>query len=160
MDDNRMRERIQRAVAQRCEPLAPDPFLAARVANLAAQKGEPRVKKKLSTGLVLAIVLALLSLTALGAVLLSGMEIVDQQAVPTAKGNDGDVRVNRDYSHEELMHILAIAAENGITLENDHFIMEAVARGEGWSRSASAARTPTASPARGRSPQMRPASWP
>lgn len=132
MDDVRMRERICIAVDKRCESLAPDPFLATRVMRMADQKGEPTVKRKMSAGLVVCIVMVLLSLTALAAVVLSGMEIVDQQAVPTAKDNDGDVRVNGMYSHDELMHILAIARENGVTLEDDHFIMEAVARGEGY----------------------------
>ena len=80
MDDNRMRELVQQAVARRCEPLAPDPFLAARVQHAAEQKGEPAMKKKLSAGLVVCIVLVLLSLTALAAVLLTGMEIIEQQA--------------------------------------------------------------------------------
>lgn len=132
MDENRMRDKITRAVEQRCAPLTPDPFLAARVMRMAEQKGEPRVKKKLSIGLIVCIVLMLLSLTALAAVLLSGREIVDQQAVPVAQGNDGEVRRNDMYSNEELTAMVALAAENGISLENDHFIMEALARGEGY----------------------------
>lgn len=132
MDEKRMSERIQSAVEQRCKALAPDPFLAARVMRMAEQKGERKVKKKLSVVMALSIVLALLSLTALAAVLLSGMEIVDQQAVPVAQGNDGAVRVNGMYSHEELAAIVALAAENGISLENESSIMEALAKGEGY----------------------------
>ncbi|MBQ2952993.1 MAG: PepSY domain-containing protein [Clostridia bacterium] len=131
MDDNRMRELVQQAVARRCEPLAPDPFLAARVQHAAEQKGEPRMKKKLSAGLVVCIVLIVMSLTALAAVLLTGMEIIDLTAIPLAQGNDGAVRVNRDYTHEELMAVLNAAAENGIIVE-DAYILEAVALGEGY----------------------------
>ena len=70
MDDRRMTERVHKAVEQRCEALAPDPFLAARVMRMAEEKGEIRVKKKLSVGLALCILMALLSLTALAAALL------------------------------------------------------------------------------------------
>ncbi|MBR3763700.1 MAG: PepSY domain-containing protein [Clostridia bacterium] len=131
MDDNRMRELVQQAVARRCEPLAPDPFLAARVQHAAEQKGEPAMKKKLSAGLVVCIVLVLLSLTALAAVLLTGMEIIEQQAIPVARQNDAPLRVNDIYSHEELVALLRVAEENGITVEDDH-IREALLRGEGY----------------------------
>ncbi|MBQ7850468.1 MAG: hypothetical protein IJ343_12140, partial [Clostridia bacterium] len=113
MDDRRMTERVHKAVEQRCEALAPDPFLAARVMRMAEEKGERQVKKKLSAGLVICIVLMLLSLTAIAAALLSGREIVEQQAVPAAQENDGEVRRNEMYSHEELLEVLRIAGENG-----------------------------------------------
>lgn len=132
MDDRRMTERVNRAIEQRCEALVPDPFLAARVMRMAEEKGAMKVKKKLSTGLVIAIVLMLLSLTAIAAALLSGQEIVEQLMVPSAKENDGEVRRNDVYSYEELVDVLAVAAENGVTLENDYFIMGALARGEGY----------------------------
>ena len=132
MNDNRMRERIQRAVQQRCAPLAPDPFLAARVMRMAEQKGEMKVKKKLSVTMILCIVLMLVAAATVAAVLLSGQEIIDQQAVPVAQQNDGDVRINGKYTHEELAALVALAAENGISLENEAFIREALAKGEGY----------------------------
>lgn len=132
MDDKRMMERVHRAVEQRCEPLKPDPLLAARVMRMAEHRGEMKVKRKLSVGFALCILMVLLSVTAIAAVLLSGMEIVEQKAVPAAQENDGAVRRNEMYSHEELVNVLTIAAENGVSLENDYFIMEALARGEGY----------------------------
>lgn len=132
MDDRRMTQHVHKAVEQRCEALAPDPFLAARVMRMAEEKGERHVKKKLSAGLVICIVLMLLSLTAIAAVLLSGREIVEQQAVPAAQENDGEVRRNEMYSHEELLEVLRIAGENGVSLEGDSHIMEALAKGEGY----------------------------
>ena len=131
MTDERMKARVQQAVSRRCESLTPDPFLAARVLHTAAQKGEPTVKKKLSAGLVVCIVLMLLSLTALAAALLTGMEIIEQQAIPVARQNDAPLRVNDVYSHEELVALLRVAEENGITVEDDH-IREALLRGEGY----------------------------
>lgn len=131
MTDERMKARVQQAVSRRCESLTPDPFLAARVLHTAAQKGEPTVKKKLSAGLVVCIVLMLLSLTALAAALLTGMEIIEQQAIPVARQNDAPLRVNDVYSHEELVALLRVADENGITVEDDH-IREALLRGEGY----------------------------
>lgn len=132
MDENRMRERITRAVEQRCAPLKPDPFMAGRVMRMAEEKGEIRVKKKLSVGLALCILMALLSLTALAAALLSGMEIIEFQAIPIAMQNDEGLRVNDIYSHEELLEILRVAEENGVTVEGNWSIMEALARGEGY----------------------------
>lgn len=132
MDDKRMKERITAAVEQRCETLAPDPFLAARVMRMAGNEGETKMKKKLSVGFVLCIVLMLLSLTAIAAVVLSGMELVEQEAVPTAQENDGEVRRNEMYSYKELVDVLAVAAENGISLEGSASIMEALAKGEGY----------------------------
>ena len=89
------------------------------------------MKRKLSAGLVVCIVLVLLSLTALAAALLTGMEIIEQQAIPVAQGNDAPLRVNDVYSHEELVALLRVAEENGITVDDDH-IREALLRGEGY----------------------------
>lgn len=133
MDDVRMRERICQAVEQRCEPLAANPFLAERVMRMAESKGEMKVKKKMRVALVLCIVLVLMSLTAVATVAaLSGREIVEQTAIPVAQQNDEGLRVNDIYSHEELVELLRVAAENGVTVEDDYFIMEALAKGEGY----------------------------
>lgn len=131
MDENRIRERICRAVEQRCQHLTADPFLAQRVMRMADMKGEAKVKKKLPVALAVCLVLMLLSLTALAAALLSGREIIEQQAIPIAMQNDDGLRVNGIYSHEELLELLRVAEENGVTVEDDH-IREALLRGEGY----------------------------
>lgn len=132
MDENRIRERICRAVEQRCQHLTADPFLAQRVMRMADMKGEAKVKKKLPVALAVCLVLMLLSLTALAAALLSGREIIEQQAIPIAMQNDDGLRVNDIYSHEALLELLRVAEENGVTVEDDWSIMEALARGEGY----------------------------
>ncbi len=132
MNENRIRERIHSAVDRRCKALTPDPFLAQRVMRMAEEKGEMKVKKKLSVAMALCIVLVLLSLTALAAALLSGMEIIEQQAIPTAQGNDGEVRINDSYTYEELRAIVEMAMANGISLETEPRILLALARGEGY----------------------------
>ena len=131
MDENRIRERICRAVEQRCQHLTADPFLAQRVMRMADMKGEAKVKKKLPVALAVCLVLMLLSLTALAAALLSGREIIEQQAIPIAMQNDDGLRVNDIYSHEALLELLRVAEENGVTVEDDH-IREALLRGEGY----------------------------
>lgn len=132
MREQQMAEMIRKAVEQRCEPLQADPFLARRVMRMAEAKGEKKVKKKLSLAMILCILLMLASLTAIAAaVVLSGQEVVEQTAVPLAKQNDGAVRPNGVYSHEELRQVLQTAADNGIVVE-DASIMEALARGEGY----------------------------
>ena len=63
--------------------------------------GGYKVKRKLSYGLVLAIVLLLAAATAAAVALLSPKEVVEQVAVPMAQENDPDWRVNMEFSAEE-----------------------------------------------------------
>ena len=56
MKDEQIRAQIHQAVDAHGEHLRTDPFLAQRIMNQ-ERKGEPVVKKRLSVGLVLAIVL-------------------------------------------------------------------------------------------------------
>ena len=77
MKDEQIRAQIHQAVDAHGEHLRTDPFLAQRIMNQ-ERKGEPVVKKRLSVGLVLAIVLMLIAVTALAAVLLGGKDFVDQ----------------------------------------------------------------------------------
>ena len=56
MKDEQIRAQIHQAVDAHGEHLRTDPFLAQRIMNQ-ERKGEPVVKKRLSVGLVLAIVM-------------------------------------------------------------------------------------------------------
>lgn len=133
MDEMHLSEQITRAVEGHCAHLQTDPFLAQKVLCQARGKENIKVKRKMSVGLVLAVILMLLTVTAVAAAILSGMEVIEQQAVPVAQGNDREVRPVEDYTHEELQSILAVAAENGIFLDDDSSIMRALRRGEGYS---------------------------
>ena len=63
MDDNRIREMVHRAVDAYAGPARDDPYLAQRILADQSRKEAPRMKK-LSTGMIIAIVLMLLSVTA------------------------------------------------------------------------------------------------
>ncbi len=63
MDDNRIRERIHRAVDVHGASMRDDPYLAQRILAATSRKEAPRMKK-LSTGMIIVIVLMLLSVTA------------------------------------------------------------------------------------------------
>lgn len=63
MDDNRLREKIHRAVDVNGASMRDDPFLAQRILAANQRKESPHMKK-LSTGMIVAIVLMLLSITA------------------------------------------------------------------------------------------------
>ena len=132
MDEKRLQQDITQAVQTHCAHLTADPFLAQRVLREADRKEPVHVKNKLKVGLALALTLMLLAATAVAAVLLSGMELIEQEAVPLAQGNDGEVRPVTEYSHDELSSLLSTAAENGIVI-TDAAILQALENGEGYS---------------------------
>ena len=94
--------------------------------------GGYKVKRKLSYGLVLAIVLLLAAATAVAVALLSPKEVVEQVAVPMAQENDPDWKVNMKFSAEELETFIRKANEIGIEIREDDPIMEALRSGEGY----------------------------
>ena len=94
--------------------------------------GGYKVKRKLTYGLVLAIVLLLAAATAVAVALLSAQEVVEQVAVPMAQENDPDWRVNMQFSPEELAAFIRAANENGITIDENDDIMRALQNGEGY----------------------------
>ena len=94
--------------------------------------GGHKVKRKLTYGLVLAIVLLLAAATAVAVALLSPREVVEQIAVPMAQENDSDWRVNTDFSPEELAEFIRSANEIGITIDENDDIMQALKNGEGY----------------------------
>lgn len=132
MNEQQLHRQITRAVEYRCAHLGTDPLLAQRVLREADRKEPVVVKKKLSFGLILAMLLILLTATAVAAVLLSGMEVIEQEAVPAARQNDGEVRPENEYSYEELQAIVRTAEENGIVLDDDSNLMRALRMGEGY----------------------------
>lgn len=87
MKDEQIRTQIHQAVDAHAEHLRTDPFLAQRIMNQ-ERTGETVVKKRLSVGLVLAIVLMLLMATALAAGIIfakrvPATEIADQALLRT-----------------------------------------------------------------------------
>ena len=131
MKDEQIRAQIHQAVDAHGEHLRTDPFLAQRIMNQ-ERKGEPVVKKRLSVGLVLAIVLMLIAVTALAVALLSPKEIVEQVAVPMAQENDeGELR-QEYYSHEQLAQLIQTLGENGFSLDENTTIIQAFRNGHGY----------------------------
>ncbi len=100
--------------------------------------GGVKVKRKLTVGLALAIVMMLLAAAALAAAVpaivewLNARQVVEEVAVPLAQGNDRDWRVETDFSPEELAQFIAALGENGFTLDENSRIMEAFRSGEGY----------------------------
>ena len=120
MTDNRIREKIHRAVDAYGAPLRDDPFLATRIVAATKRKEGPRMKK-LSTGMIIAIVLMLLSVTAL-AVGLTVEEV--WQHTFTKMGTWGEVwnigtPTEKDLTMDEAAAIArkALKAKFGVTDE-------------------------------------------
>lgn len=95
-------------------------------------RGERPVRRKAPLALVLVLLLALGTLTAVAIELLTGRQIIEQLAVPMAQENDTEAYVQESYTHEELVGLLRTLKENGITLEEDLRIMQALERGQGY----------------------------
>lgn len=126
-------DEFRRAIDASLSGLREDPLMARRVIARLNGKDEVKVKKRLSTGLVLAIVIVLLmAAAALATVLLTHQEVVEQVAIPLAIGNDGRVGVNNSYSPEELAELVRELNENGITLEENSRIMQHLKNGQGY----------------------------
>ena len=100
--------------------------------SLPAERTEP-MKRKVTVGLVLAIALVLLAAGALAAALLSPQEVVEQVAIPMARENDEEYRLNDDFSPEELAAFIRACEENGFTLSETGSIMNAFRQGKGYS---------------------------
>lgn len=101
--------------------------------NIMSQiKGEKIVNRKISLSLVFAILLALGTVTAVAIELLSGMQIIEQFAVPMAQENDSEAYTQESYTNEELVQLIQTLNENGITLDEDSHIMQALRNGQGY----------------------------
>ena len=132
MREDLNREKMHKAIDSSLSGLNGDPWLFQRI-SARAEEGEIKVKKKLSAGLVLAIVILLIAVTALAVALLSPKEVIEQVAVPMAQENDRDWRVETDFTPEELAAFIRECNENGIDLDENDAIMKAFHNGEGYS---------------------------
>ena len=131
MREDLNRAKMHKAIDSTLSGLNGDPWLFQRVSARAAE-GETKVKKKLSTGLVLVIVLMLIAAVAVAVTLLTHQEVVEQVAVPMAVENDEDVGINGSYTTEQLTELIRTLNENGITLEENNRLMQAIQNGQGY----------------------------
>jgi len=76
--------------------------------------GGYKVKRKLTVGLVLALVLTLLTVTAVAAALLSGKDFVNQFLAPMLSHTDEE-----QWTAAELKQILSLAEENGVKITDE-----------------------------------------
>ncbi len=98
MRDDMIRKKVHRAVDAHGASLPDDPFLASRIIATTRRKELPHMKK-LSTGMIIAIVLMLLSVTALAVGLT--VEEVWQQSF-TKMGTSGEIRTIGTPSENDL----------------------------------------------------------
>ena len=130
MNEQMMKERIQQALNVKMSGVRTS--LAERSRLYENAIGGTKVKRKMTVGLVFAIVLVLMTAAAVAAILLTHQEIVEQVAVPLAVDNDGELGVKQNYSAEELAELVRNLNENGITLEENNAIMQALKTGKGF----------------------------
>ncbi|MBR4067551.1 MAG: hypothetical protein IKK08_02850 [Clostridia bacterium] len=135
MNHEKMREHVHTGIDRQCASLTSDPYRVQRVLNKAHETpktGGFVVKKKLSVGMVFAIVLILMTVTAVAAVLLSMRQIVDDYAVPMAQQSVGEI----DYNPEEVSILVQLAQENGIVFSEHAMsnIAWAESHGEGYAK--------------------------
>ena len=130
MKDKELEQRIQHALNAELSGLKTTSWQRDKYFENAT--GGNKVKRKLTYGLVLAIVLLLAAATAVAVALLSPKEVVEQVAVPMAQENDPDWKVNTEFSPEELAEFIRSANESGITIDENNAIMQALKNGEGY----------------------------
>lgn len=96
---------------------------------LAQARGVVKARKKLSAGVVMAIVFVLVAAGAVAAVLLSMRQVVEEKAIPMANQYEGET-----YTVEDTNILLQLAQDNGIHLsdETKAQIDYALSRGEGY----------------------------
>lgn len=127
MSEKMDRKAFHTAIDTTLSGLQENPFLYQRVIAQESRKEGIIVKKRLSVGLVLTIVLMLITVTALAVALLTPKEVVEQAAVPTAQSNQRE-----NYTYEELSALLRTLNENGITLDEGSTLMQAFRAGRGY----------------------------
>lgn len=135
MNHEKMREHVHKGIDRQCESLTADPYRVQRVLNKAHEApgtGGFIVKKKISAGLIFAIVMMLLTVTAVAIELLTGMQIIEHFAVPMAQENDSEPYMQENYTHDELAQLIQTLSENGITLDEGSIIQKALASGHGY----------------------------
>lgn len=130
MNNEMMKERIQQALNAELSGLRTSPMERDRLYENAI--GGTKVKRKLTAGLVLALVLVLMMAAAVAAVLLTRQEIVEQVAVPMAMENDQGAGVEESYTPEQLAQLIQTLNENGFTMEENNRLMQAIRNGQGY----------------------------
>ncbi len=130
--DERLETRLREAVRAAAPdlPVAFERNMGLLIDHL-PRKERPVMKRKMSIGLAIALLLCLLTVGALAVALLSNRELVEQEVLPMAQENDAS-GLNEVFTHEELGRILALAEENGISLDANGSIRKAYARGDGY----------------------------
>ena len=91
-----------------------------------------KIKRKLTASWIVVLTLMLCAATAVAAALLTHRQIVEQVAVPMALENDMENTTEESYTHEELAQLIAVLNENGISLDEDTKIMQALKNGQGY----------------------------
>ena len=126
MNDTHVRDQIHHAFDTRLSGMTGDPWLAQRIVGA---EGRLKVKKKLSVGFVLIMILVLAVVGAVAAVILSLQQIVEEQAIPMANQYEDE-----RYTVEDTNILLQLAEENGIVLseQTKEQIQRALAQGEGY----------------------------
>lgn len=127
MHDDELRSQIQQAVDHHARHLSPDPFLAQRIMRQERTERKMFRLRKLPVGLIIALILLLLTATALAVALLSPREVVEKVAVPMAKSSRQE-----NYTYEELSSLIGTLNENGITLDEGSRLMQAFQTGHGY----------------------------
>lgn len=106
-------------------PPGAESCLRHQIHRLSAQQEDKPVKKKLSLGLVLALVITVLTLSALAAVLIGGKDFVEQVLAPKAVENQSEI-----WTRAELDELKRIAQENGLPITEQ--LEKAFDRPEGY----------------------------
>ena len=140
MKDELIRSQIHQAVDHHSEHLQSNPFLAQRIINQ-ERTGEPVVKKRLSIGLVLAIVLLLITAVALAATFIDELRSVWENsfskmnttghfdAVPMDEFDlnsfEAEYRENTGLDHKDDLVISTVPESNGLSYEQAYAIARA-----------------------------------
>ena len=117
MEDRKDKQIVQQVFDSSLSGIQDDPWMAQRVLNKAHEvpgTGGFVVKKKMSTGLFFAVILMLVTVTAVAAILLSGKDFVNLFLAPMSSQTEADV-----WNEEELNQILVLAEENGLKINDD-----------------------------------------
>lgn len=112
MSEQRERLQFQQSIDRTLSGLQDDPWLAEKVLSRAKQKGEYVVKRKLPLGVVFAIVLMLITITAVAVGVLSGKDFLNEYVFPVLDRNEG-----AQWGNNELSYILQLAEKHGVALD-------------------------------------------
>lgn len=132
MKDDMIRTKIQHALHQQLSSLEPTAARREEIYQNALGGNTMKIRPRPSFGLIVAIALMLLAVTATAAVLLSAQQVVEETAVPMALENDTPVRLVESYTPDQVAALIAAANENGITLDETTGIIQALKKGEGY----------------------------